>query len=181
MVESALPWHNLDGACTHERPFPFPKLCAGRIKEGASAARTQPHPTRNYPMETALSCSWPLPQPECRGGGSGHGHGLDDHRTTTGQVSMALHNVQVAIYPLSDLYTVFPIYGLSASISGRQACLISFAKGQAVEETLVRKAACMGGILCDHAHHAQGQGRRMDVTMCHQGFQFQIGILIKAI
>ena len=66
MVESALPWHNLDGACTHERPFPFPKLCAGRIKEGASAARTQPHPTRNYPMETALSCSWPLPQPECR-------------------------------------------------------------------------------------------------------------------
>ena len=34
-------------------------------------------------------CSWPLPQPKCKGGSSGHGHGLQDHRTTTGQVSMS--------------------------------------------------------------------------------------------
>lgn len=66
MVESALPWHNLDGACTHERPFPFPKLCAGRIKEGASAARTQPHPTRNYDARTALGCHLPFTATEVR-------------------------------------------------------------------------------------------------------------------
>ena len=165
MVESALPWHRLDGACTHERSFAFPTLCAGRIKEGASAARTQPHPTRNYPMETALSCSWPLPQPECRGGGSGHGNGLDDHRTTTGQVSMTAKDVLVAIYALSGLWTVFSSYGLSFSIFELQAWLISFSKGRAAEDTLVRKSR-MGGILCDHAHHAQGQGMAAGMSPC---------------
>lgn len=137
MVESASPWHLLDCSCTHERPFLFLNSVRA-AKEGASAARTQPHPTRNYPMETAISCSWPLPQPECRGGGSGHGNGLDDHRTTTGQVSMILGEVLVAIYPLPGLCTVFLIYGLSSSmdislqsISGCHASwLISlFAKG----------------------------------------------------
>ena len=93
---------------------------------------------------------------------------------------MATKDVLVAIYALSGLWTMFSSYGLSLSIFELQAWLISFSKDRAAEDTLVRKSR-MGGILCDHAHHAQGQGRRMDVTMCHQGFQFQIGILIKAI
>ena len=116
-------------------------------------------------METALSCSWPLPQPECRGGGSGHGNGLDDHRTTTGQVSMTAKDVLVAIYALSGLWTMFSSYGLSLSIFELQAWLISFSEDRAAEDTLVRKSR-MGGILCDHANHAQGQGMAAGMSPC---------------
>ena len=78
---------------------------------------------------------------------------------------MTAKDVLVAIYALSGLWTVFSSYGLSLSIFELQAWLISFSKGRAAEDTLVRKSR-MGGILCDHAHHVQGQGMAAGMSPC---------------
>ena len=78
---------------------------------------------------------------------------------------MTAKDVLVAIYALSGLWTVFSSYGLSLSIFELQAWLISFSKDRAAEDTLVRKSR-MGGILCDHAHHAQGQGMAAGMSPC---------------
>lgn len=86
-----------------EQFFGFPKggslnKLAEKISEGASTARTQSHPTINYPMETTLSCSCLSLQPKCEGGSSRHGHGLRDHRQTTGQVSMCVGSCDLYLY-----------------------------------------------------------------------------------